>query len=112
MELLDFAISAALDIHHLGFISTWELGSGGITDFSDKCWFRIAGVRSARNNGELPCWSEILVPEQFSASREDIPRTNRSMYDHLMQEHELNLDHVEQDITATALLRSLTVLLG
>lgn len=103
-SLFDFAHSTKLDIQQIGFVSLSNPEPSELRDLPDKRWFRIAGLRSMRSGGGAPlCWSEILVPERYAPDREEVRRAERAVYEIVLKQHGLKLDHVEQEIMATEL---------
>ena len=104
--LLDFAQDTRLDIRHEGF-----LASAGRTGLEEGRWFRIAGLRSTRADGQPLCWSEILVPDRFAPDRAAIRRGDSSIYEVTMNQYGLHLDHVEQEVRAVRLPAALCPLL-
>lgn len=104
--LLAFAQDTALDIRHEGF-----LAAAGRPGLEDGRWFRIAGLRMTRTNGQPLCWSEILVPERFAPDRAAVRRGDASVYQITMAQHGLRLDYVEQEVKAARLPAALCPLL-
>ncbi|HEY9566668.1 MAG TPA: GntR family transcriptional regulator [Thalassobaculum sp.] len=110
--LLDFAQSTRLEIHHQGYASIADGAVAGFTDLLGKRWFRVAGIRTTRADGKPLCWSEILVPEQFTPDREAIHRRRDAFYEVVLEHNGLRLDYVEQEVAAAALPRQYARLLG
>jgi len=110
--LLDFAQSTRLDICHEGFVSIAGGTIGGFADLADTRWFRIAGLRSTRADGEPLCWSEILVPEDLTPERPALHQGRDSIYEVVLERNGLKLDYVEQEIAACDLPPHYAALLG
>lgn len=110
--LLDFARNTSLEIRHEGYATIADGRIGGFSDLPGRRWFRIAGVRCTRSDGNPLCWSEILVPEQFAPGREAVHGGRAAIYEVVMERHALKLDYVEQDVSATELPRQYARLLG
>lgn len=106
-SLFDFAQSTTLDIHYEGFVT----GSDEFSELPDKRWFRVAGLRSTRSDGAPLCWSEVAVPERFTPDRDQVQRGDMAIYEIVLEQFGLRLDHVEQAITATNLSPKLAAVL-
>lgn len=109
--LLDFAQNTRLEIRHEGFASIVDGTVGGFTDLVGTRWFRIAGVRSTKADGKPLCWSEILIPEQYTPDREAVHRGREAIYEVVLEQSNLKLDYVEQEVSATELPRQVAKLL-
>ncbi|MGW9331761.1 GntR family transcriptional regulator [Bosea sp. NPDC055594] len=111
-SLFDFAQNTTLDIQHEGFVSVSGQTVEEFAQLPDKRWFRVAGLRSTRHDGTALCWSEVAVPERFAPNRDDVHRGDRAVYEIVLQQFGLRLDHVEQSITATTLSPKLAAILN
>ncbi|WP_170216721.1 GntR family transcriptional regulator [Allostella humosa] len=109
--LFDFAQSTRLTVHHEGYAALSDRTLSGFTDLPDKRWLRIAGLRTTRADDAPLCWSEVLVPERFVPDRDQVRTGERAMYEIVMEQFGLKLDHVEQEITAGELPRQFASLL-
>lgn len=111
-SLFDFARNTTLDIRHEGILSVTNDPASEFAQLPDKRWFRVAGLRSTRSDGAPLCWSEVAVPERFAPEREEIHRGDKALYELVLQQFGLRLDHVEQAITATTLSPKLAAILN
>lgn len=101
--LFDFAQSTALDIRHEGFASLSERFLEDFSGLDERRWFRIAGLRSTRQDSAPLCWSEVMVPERFAPDRDEVRKGERAVYEIVMAQYGLRLEYVEQKVTATQL---------
>lgn len=111
-SLFDFARNTTLDIQHEGFVSVSGSQDAEFAQLPDKRWFRVAGLRSTRSDGAPLCWSEVAVPERFVPERDAVHRGDKALYELVLQQFGLRLDHVEQAITATTLSPKLAAILN
>jgi DNA-binding GntR family transcriptional regulator len=103
-----FAGETRLEIRFVGFVSPTRLMHHTVKP--SERWLRIAGVRYTKKDQQPLCWSEIYVPERFAPKREEIRETDR-VWDLVRRQNELVLDHVEQEVSATVIPRSIAKVL-
>lgn len=111
-SLFDFAQSTTFDIQHEGFARISNRTADDFFDTPDTRWLRMAGVRYKRPEGSPLCWSEVLVPEGLAPDRNEVRKRERAIYEVILDQHGLKLDHVEQKVSATQLPAAMADLLG
>jgi DNA-binding GntR family transcriptional regulator len=109
--LLDFAVNTIFVAKYEGFVSNLSQAVIGFDEGVGERWYRIAGLRSWRNQARSLCWSEIIVPEEYATDRKSMRTDERPIYEHVMQAHKLKLGYVEQDISAVELPEWMAVML-
>lgn len=110
--LLDFAETTRLEVKHVGGVSADAKLLSGFDDIPGGRWLRVAGLRLVRGEDSPLCWSEILVPERFSPSREQVLASPMAIYEEIMAHNGFRLEYVEQEVTASLLPVAMMPLLG
>jgi DNA-binding GntR family transcriptional regulator len=111
-SLLDFAANTVLDVKYEGIVSNLSSSVIGFDEDGVGRWYRVAGLRSWRNQDKPLCWSEIIVPEQYAPHRKGVRPQDRAIYARVMETHGLKLGYVEQDVSAVALSQWMAVMLN
>lgn len=110
--LLDFAGETQLRIEHMSMVAPGSALGDFFQDIPSQRWLRIAGTRYAKNDDTALSWSEVYIPEEFPLNRELIRAGIHPIYEYCMNEHNLTLDHVEQEIRGDILSEPLARILG
>lgn len=110
-SLLNFAQNTILDVRHEGYARPMQ-GASDFLDAADQRWFRIAGIRSTRQDPSPLCWSEVLVPEAFTPDRDEVRKRERAIYEIILDQYGLKLEYVEQKVSATQLPTKMAGLLN
>jgi GntR family transcriptional regulator len=111
-SILDFAQDTTLDIQRMGFGTLSERSSKDLPRTPGKRWFRIAGIRSEIADGKPLCWSEIFIPEAYAPDRSALLAREGTIYEVVMGQYGLRLDHVEQVVEAILMPAPLAEIFG
>jgi len=101
--LLDFAANTTLHVRYEGIVTNLSAAVIGFAEDPNSRWYRVAGVRTWRNQDEPLCWSEVIVPEAFFGNRRDMQVEHKAIYERVMETNGLKFGYVEQDVSAVAL---------
>lgn len=111
-NLFDFGMNTKLRVQAFGFV---RLRNARICELLklpiDERWLRIVGVRTQRDTAFPLCWSEFYLPPAYAIERSTIDQLEGPIYAAVLKHHGVQLDHVEQEIGATALTASSSNLL-
>lgn len=110
--LLDFAKTTVLEVKHAGAVCSETKLLSGVDDIPDGCWQRVAGLRMVRGEKLPLCWSEILIPEQFSPPSDQLVASPMAIYELTMAHNGFRLEYVEQEVTASLLSPAMMSMLG
>lgn len=110
--LLDFANKTSLQVRYEGVVSNLSEQVIGFPEDPASRWYRVAGVRTWRNQEEPLCWSEVIVPEGYYPGRKGGAGDERPIYEKIMEANGIRLGYVEQDVSAVSLASWMAAPLG
>jgi DNA-binding GntR family transcriptional regulator len=105
--LHDYATETAFEKQNEGFVTI----RGGLAEILGRepgeRWLRFAGLRRMVSDGSAICWTEIFVAEPYSADRGKLVRAEAPVYETIAREFGLDIQEVEQRVSALAMPREI-----
>lgn len=103
-NLFDFGMRTELRISSFGFVRLRDARMCELLKLPmDDRWLRISGVRIQGETATPLCWSEFYFPPAFAIDRQMLDGLVGPIFSAVLKRHRLQLDHVDQEIGATAL---------
>lgn len=103
-NLFDFGIHTSLRISSFGFVRLRDPRICELLKLPvDQRWLRISGLRLQGDAATPLCLSEFYLPPAFAIERATLDGLVGPIFSAVLKQHSLQLDHVDQEIGATAL---------